>query len=49
VTTQSRTIAENATLGEREQLWFAMVEQATAELTAELERRMRGSLGRFVI
>ncbi len=48
VTTQSRTIAENATLDERERLWFAMVEQATRDLTAELERRMRENLARYI-
>jgi len=48
VTTQRRSIAENATLNEREALWFAMVEQATADLTAELERRMRENLARYI-
>ena len=46
--TRSRTIAENASLDERERLWFAMVEEATSALTAELERRMRQTLARYI-
>jgi len=46
--TRSRTIAENASLDERERLWFAMVEEATSALTAELERRMRQTLARYL-
>src|SRR5258708_25817414 len=46
--TRSRTIAENATLDERERLWFSMVEEATSALTAELERRMRQTLARYI-
>ena len=48
VATRSRTIAENATLDERERLWFSMVEEATSALTAELERRMRQTLARYI-
>jgi hypothetical protein len=48
VATRSRTIAENASLDEREQLWFAMVEEATNALTAELERRMHQTLARYI-
>ena len=48
VTTLSRTIAENATLDERERLWFAMVEDGTQAVTSELERRMRENLARYI-
>jgi hypothetical protein len=48
VATRSRTIAEDATLDARERLWFAMVEEATAAVTAELERRMRENMGRYL-
>jgi hypothetical protein len=48
VATRSRTIAEDATLDQREQLWFAMVEEATNALTAELERRMHQNLARYI-
>jgi hypothetical protein len=48
VATRSRTIAEDASLDERERLWFAMVEEATNALTAELERRMHQNLARYI-
>lgn len=44
----SRTIAEDATLAERERLWHGMVAKVMAELNAAFEARIRRHLGGYV-
>lgn len=47
-TTRGRTVGENISANERERVWFEMVERATADLSAELDRRIRANLGRYL-
>ncbi len=47
-TSRSRTVAEDISVNEREQIWFELMEQAMNDLNAELERQIRGNLTRFV-
>lgn len=47
-TTRSRTVSENISANDRERVWFEMVEQSMAALSAELERRIRASLARYL-
>ena len=43
--TRSNTIAENATLRERERLWFEMAEQLTGDMGQALEAKLREVMG----
>ncbi|MBL8835447.1 MAG: hypothetical protein JNL66_04335 [Alphaproteobacteria bacterium] len=47
-TTRSRTVSENISANDRERVWFEMVERAAADLSAELDRRIRANLGRYL-
>ncbi len=46
--TRATTVAEDATLAEREQVWFRMTEQLMRDFDAEMERQVRGSLGGYL-
>lgn len=46
--TRSRSVAENATLNEREQVWYDLIEQTMTELDRELDRQIRENFRRFL-
>ena len=43
------TIGENASIADREALWFAMVEAMGRDLNAQMERQIRQHLLRFMV
>jgi len=45
---RSHTVAADATLNDRERLWFDMTEQAMKDLNAQLERNIPAYLGRWL-
>ena len=48
VAERSRTVPENITLNEREQVWFELTEDVMRDLDAELQRTILRYLARFV-
>ena len=46
--TRSRTIAEDATLAEREKLWFSMVESLGRDMDAEMDRQIPKHLSGYL-
>lgn len=46
--TRARTVAEGISINEREKVWFELVEATMNDLNAELDRQIRGKLGRFL-
>lgn len=42
------TVAEDYTLVERKRIWFQMAEKLVNEMGAELEKRMRENMGRYI-
>lgn len=48
VVTRNRTIAEDASLNDRERLWFEMTEALMQQFDMEMEARIRGHLGAWV-
>lgn len=46
--TRSVTVAENATLNERDQVLYSLVEQLMAELNAELEKNIRQHMSDYI-
>jgi len=46
---RSVTVPENATLGQRESVWFKLTEDLFRDLDQELERNIRSALFRFVV
>jgi hypothetical protein len=46
---RSITVPENATLHEREKVWFTLIEDILRDLDAQLERTIRESLHTFVV
>ncbi|MEX0759292.1 MAG: hypothetical protein WD100_06910 [Tistlia sp.] len=46
--TRSTTVPENATLAEREQIWFRLTEQLMRDFDDEMERQIRGSLSSYL-
>lgn len=45
----SQTVAEDATLNEREAVWFQMTESTMKAINAELERQIRANLGALLL
>lgn len=45
---RSRTVAEDATLNEREEIWYRLTEALMNDLNAELERNIHQYLGAFL-
>jgi len=43
-----RTIAEDATLADREKLWFEMVEKLAREVDDQMDIEIHGHLGNFL-
>lgn len=46
--TRLRTIPEDASLADRERLWFEMTEALMADFNAEMEKNIRAHLGRWL-
>lgn len=46
--TRSTTVAEDATLAEREQIWFQLTEQLMADFDAEMESQFRENLASYL-
>ncbi|SMF06919.1 hypothetical protein SAMN06265365_102301 [Tistlia consotensis] len=46
--TRSTTVSEDATLAQREQIWFQMTEQLMDDFDAEMTRQIKGSLGSYL-
>lgn len=46
--TRSTSVPEDATLAEREQIWFQLTEQLMQDFDAEMERQIRGSLSGYL-
>jgi hypothetical protein len=46
--TRSRTVAENATLNDRERVWFEMTEQAMKDLNNQLEKTIPAYMQRYL-
>ena len=46
--TRSRTIAEDATLAEREQLWFSMAESLGRDMDAEMDKQIPQHLSNYL-
>jgi len=47
--TQTATLSEDATINEREQLWFTMLSNAMSDLNGELEGQMRLTLSAWLV
>lgn len=45
---RTRTVAEDASVAQRERVWFDMLEQAMQDFNAEFERQIRANLPRFL-
>ena len=48
IATRSRTVPEDITLNQRDQIWFEMTEALMRDLDAELVKNIRLHLGRWV-
>jgi hypothetical protein len=46
--TRSTTVPEDATLAEREQIWFQLTEQLMRDFDDEMERQVRGNLSGYI-
>lgn len=49
VAERSRTVPEDATLNERERVWFEITDALMKDFNAEMERNVREHLGRFLL
>jgi hypothetical protein len=46
---RSQTVAEDVTLAQRDEAWYAMTQAMAKDLNAELERNIRANLARFIV
>ena len=46
---RSRTLAEDATVNERERLWYDLLQQLATEFDTEMEKNLRRHLGGWVL
>jgi hypothetical protein len=47
-TSRSRSVPENASLNDREKVWFEMTEAMMNDINGSLERQIREHLGAFL-